>query len=172
MYSFSGKRMSEFATMVTQLSVFFPSTYVTKNLKEEVRILALCDPLYKIQTSAAKEWDELKVDFLLGRNNVIYPQLIKDFACFIAVLEEIRKHCLAVTKSEKVVLEHYQEIFKAFDQDENWFSFILEVILTAGSGFTSEHKGVPVDLTEWKSLFWNTHKEKRAEFRSWMIKGK
>lgn len=153
-----------FPTIVNSLATYAPSVLEPKNQREEMRVMKLVDPIYKIQSSVKQEWNELKVDFLLGRNSVIYEELLVDFASFIAVLEEVRKYALANSKQEKPVAEYYANIFSNFDHKTDWFSFILEDILTIGAGSTGSHK-VPCDLSNWKKIFWDTHKTKRADFK-------
>lgn len=154
-----------FPKMVAALELFLPTVLEAKNPKEEVRVMKLVEPIYKVQCAVSREWREVEVDFFMARNDVVYTALLQDFAGFIAVFEEVRKYALANSKQEKPVAEHYAAIFKDFDHKTDWFSFILEDILTLGAGFESKFKGVPVNLTPWKKLFWDTHKEKRAEFR-------
>lgn len=162
--------LSSFSDVVNKLSVFAPNVIEFKNLKEETRVFKLVDPIYEIQSYVLPEFQELKIDFIMARNDVIFKEILKDFAYFIAVFEEVRKYTLNLAKQEKSVLEYYNNLYNGYDHKTEWFNFIMEDIQKLESSFNSKDDKVPEDLSEYKKLFWNTHKEKRSQFRLNVLK--
>lgn len=164
--------LSNFSGAVDNLSVFAPNVIEAKNLKEETRVFKLVDPIYEIQNYVLPEFRELNIDFIMARNDVIFKEILKDFASFIAIFEEVRKYTLNLAKQEKSVLEYYNNLYKGYEPKTEWFDFIVEDIRKLECSFNSKDDKVPEDLVEWKKIFWDTHKEKRSQFRSNILKVK
>lgn len=162
--------LSSFSDIVGKLSIFAPNVIEVKNLREETRIFKLVNPIYEIQNHILPEFRELKIDFVMARNDVIFKEILKDFASFIAVFEEVRKYTLNLAKQEKSVLEYYNNLYNGYEPKTEWFNFIMEDIQKLECSINSEDDKIPEDLSEYKKLFWNTQKEKRSQFRLNVLK--
>lgn len=154
-----------FPEMIEKLQTYAPTIIESRNKKDETRLNTIVEPLYNVQTLVNSVWREVEIDYFMASNDVIYKEMLIDFAKFIVVFEEIRKIVIKKAKQDKRVEEFYLDIYKNYNPKTNWFSFILEDILSLGAGFESPHSGIPVNLFEWKKTFYDTLKEKKAELK-------
>jgi len=154
-----------FPSMIEKIKPFAATVIESRNKKDETRLYNIIEPMYDIQCSVLSIWREVEIDYWMASNEVIYKELLLDFARFVASFEEIRKYVLKKAKQDKRIEDFYNDIFEGYDPKTEWFSFILEDILTLGASFESTYSGIPVALGNWKKDFYNAHKIKRAEVR-------
>lgn len=141
---------------------------------DEMRLMRTFDPVYKHQGHIVRAWNMCKVDYLLATNNVIFNEVIRDYATLIAYLTEYKKLVNKLLKPEPRLLDVYNQIFKDFNPKANWFSFAFEDALTlcascdvSNSVSDFLNNGVQCDLTESKKIFWDTFKEETKTIKSY-----
>lgn len=134
-----------------------------KQEKDERALISKFDPVYRNQGHVVRAWREIQVDYQLAGNNVIFNEVLKDYANFFAYLTIFQKLSNRLLSQEPRLHKLYKEIMKPFDTKAKLFSIALEEALTLCAGSTSKHSGVPTSLVEAKKIFWDTFKESTIE---------
>lgn len=134
-----------------------------KQEKDERTLMSLYDPVFRQQGHVFRAWQEILIDFQLGENSYSFTEMMKDYAHFIGYLTEYKKLVNKLLKSEKRLMDIYDDILKDFDPKYNWFGFALEdAMLLASADPTAK---VPCQLGELKKAFWTQVKESSKEAR-------
>lgn len=135
----------------------------TKQEKDEKTLMNLYDPVFRQQGHVFRAWQEILVDYQLGQNSVIFSEVLKDYANFIGYLTEYKKLVNKHLKSEKRLMDIYNDILSDFDPKYNWFGFALEDAMLLSC--VDKDAKVPCDLSGLKKEFWTKVKESSKEAR-------
>lgn len=163
------KGMTIFPEMIKELQVYQPffvelrGKKPSQQEKDERSLMTLFDKVYKHQGHVVRAWSEIKVNYQLGSNSVIFAENIKNYANFIAYLTEYRKIVNRDLKSDPRLMAQMTKVFEKFNPKANWFQFALEESLTMVGGGDPEHSKIPADLSDTKKMFWDTFKASSKE---------
>ncbi len=154
-----------FPEIMFKLSLYAPAYLETKNKKDDKKVNDLAEPLYDKQDIPAALWREVEINYFMASNEVIYTEFIRDYGRFLASIEEVRKYIMQKCNQDKRVKDFYFDIFKDYDHKTEWFDFVMDDLTQLAKGFKKTPEFFPPDLTEWRTLFWNAHKEQRKVAR-------
>jgi hypothetical protein len=146
-----------FPSMMPKLEVFAPTIIESKNKKDEAKLFGDVEPIYAHQHLLTKNWREVDIDYFMASNDVIYKEMLRDFATFIAYFEVFRKFAIKKAKADPRVLEFYLDVFKEFHEftweyDENNKQVFDEKVYGAnGKKIKPEEYAPRIDW--WKFIF-------------------
>jgi len=156
-----------FKDMVKKLYSYAPAYIEPKNKKDAANLIKMADPASKYYDKVIQTWRDVEIDYFMAINDVIFKELLKDFATFIAVFTVYHKRSTQLAKQDPRLAQWFADIYEGFDPNTKWFSLVMEDLLTLAAGMSREAK-VPVSLLEWKKLFYNTLKEETKVFKQFI----